>query len=53
MGEKQISRRIREQLKDCKNLPTLPAVAVELLACLRKSEVDLRELANIIRQEPA
>ena len=53
MGEHQTSKRIREQLKSCENLPTLPGVAVELLACLDKSEVDLRELANIIRRDPA
>lgn len=47
------SDRLRTQLSSCRDLPTLPGVAVELLACIRKSEVDLRELSDIICRDPA
>jgi len=45
--------RIREQLKECNTLPTLPGVAVELLNQFRNPEVNLQKTAAIIRRDPA
>jgi len=53
MAELSTANKIREQLSNCRNLPTIPGVAVELLACLKETEVDLRELSMIIRRDPA
>lgn len=44
---------IREQLKQCKTLPTLPGVAVELVNQFRSSEVNLEETSRIIQRDPA
>jgi diguanylate cyclase (GGDEF)-like protein len=44
---------IREQLKQCKTLPTLPGVAVELINQFRSSEVNLEETSKIIQRDPA
>jgi len=48
-----VSHHIREQLKECKTLPTLPGVAVELVAQFQDREVDLTEIAEIIQKDPA
>jgi HD-like signal output (HDOD) protein len=52
-GKSFVPNQIREQLKECKTLPTLPGVAVELLAQFQNREVDLQEIAGIIRKDPA
>ena len=44
---------IKEQLKKCKTLPTLPGVAVELISQFRKSEVNLEKTSQIIQRDPA
>ncbi len=53
MNSTVTSERLREQLKECKTLPTLPGVAVELLNQFRNPEVNLQKTAEIIRQDPA
>jgi diguanylate cyclase (GGDEF)-like protein len=47
------SARIKEQLKQCKTLPTLPGVAVELVNQFQQSEVNLEETSRIIQRDPA
>ena len=37
-----------EKVVDCKNLPTLPAVAVELLEKTRDPDVQLGEIAKLV-----
>jgi diguanylate cyclase (GGDEF)-like protein len=44
---------IKEQLKQCKTLPTLPGVAVELVNQFQQSEVNLEATSRIIQRDPA
>ena len=44
---------IREKILNCPTLPTLPAIAVQVLELAQKSEVDLNEIAKTITQDPA
>lgn len=44
---------IREKILNCTTLPTLPAVAVQVLELAQKDEVDLEEIATRIKQDPA
>jgi diguanylate cyclase (GGDEF)-like protein len=44
---------LKVQLKQCKNLPSLPGVAFELLKQFRGPEVNLGETADIIQKDPA
>jgi diguanylate cyclase (GGDEF)-like protein len=45
--------KIKERLKQCDKLPTLPAVAAELLNQFREPEVNLRKAAALIERDPA
>ena len=44
---------ILENLKACKSLPTLPGVAIQILALCQREEPDLPKLAQVIGQDPA
>ena len=44
---------LKERLKLCDKLPTLPAVAAELLNQFREPEVDLQKAASLIERDPA
>jgi diguanylate cyclase (GGDEF)-like protein len=44
---------IKEQLKQCKTLPTLPGVAVELVNQFQQTEVNLEKTSRIIQRDPA
>ena len=44
---------IQLQLKQCKDLPSLPGVAFELLQQFRELEVDLKKTGEIIQKDPA
>ncbi len=41
------------KIKTCTSLPTLPAIAVQVLELTQKEEVDLSEIAKTITQDPA
>jgi HD-like signal output (HDOD) protein len=41
------------RLQQCRDLPSLPGVAFELLRQFRESEVDLKETSEIIQKDPA
>jgi len=45
----QLVRRIAQ----CPNLPSLPAIAVQVLELTQKADVDLAELARLISKDPA
>lgn len=44
---------IREKILACSNLPTLPAIAVQVLELAQKDEVDLNQIAAKINHDPA
>ncbi len=43
---------LRERLEKCTTLPTLPAVAIRIVELCRRQDVDLRQLAKVIGQDP-
>jgi len=51
--EQSIRQKLKVRLRGCDNLPSLPAVAIRLVAMCRKDEVDLKELAQDISNDPA
>src|SRR5438034_964756 len=42
-----------KQLRGCPNLPSLPAIAMQVLELAQKSDVDIAEIARIISKDPA
>src|SRR5436309_7775577 len=41
------------RIKQCPNLPSLPAIAVQVLDLTQKADVDIAEIARIISKDPA
>src|SRR3954466_6805144 len=48
MNEKLINK-----IKQCPNLPSLPAIAMQVLDLAQKADVDIGEIARIISKDPA
>jgi HD-like signal output (HDOD) protein len=44
---------VEERVASCPALPTLPAVALEVLRLCQEDEVDLARIADAVRQDPA
>lgn len=44
---------IREQLERCPSLPSLPAVAVQILEMCQKDDLDLNQIAATVARDPA
>lgn len=44
---------IREQLERCPSLPSLPAVAVQILEMCQKDDLDLNQIAAAVARDPA
>jgi diguanylate cyclase (GGDEF)-like protein len=42
-----------ERIRECPNLPSLPAIAVQVLELAQQPEVDLSDVARIISKDPA
>lgn len=42
-----------EQIKSCPSLPSLPAIAVQVLDLAQKADVDITEIARLISKDPA
>ena len=42
-----------QRFRDCPNLPSLPAVAMQVLELARRNDVDMVEIAQIISKDPA
>jgi len=42
-----------EQIKSCPTLPSLPAIAVQVLDMAQKADVDITEIARLISKDPA
>ncbi|NPE09263.1 MAG: hypothetical protein GNW80_13340, partial [Asgard group archaeon] len=48
MLDPAVAEKLREQLQRCENLPSLSAVALEVLNLIRQDNASLRELAEVI-----
>src|SRR6204780_2773155 len=48
MNEQLISR-----IRQCSNLPSLPAIAIQVLELAQKADVDIAEIARVISKDPA
>ncbi len=48
-----VAPRVEGLLKGCSELPTLPAVAVQLLAECRKEDTDLGRICDLLARDPA
>jgi HD-like signal output (HDOD) protein len=48
-----IDPRIEDLLRDCDELPSLPAVAVQLVAECRKDDTDLAKICDLLARDPA
>lgn len=48
-----MDRAIFPQLEACKTLPTLPAVATEIVSLSRRDDIDIAELSRVVERDPA
>src|SRR3954470_24980919 len=48
MNEQLITR-----IRQCPNLPSLPAIAIQVLDLAQRAEVDITEIARVISKDPA
>src|SRR5437660_7142249 len=48
-----MNEQLINKIKQCPNLPTLPAIAVQVLDLTQKADVDIAEIARIISNDPA
>ena len=48
MNDQLVSR-----IRQCSNLPSLPAIAIQVLELAQKADVDITEIARIISKDPA
>jgi len=48
-----VPEKLKTQLKQCRDLPSLPGVAFQLIQQFRESTVDLKRTAEIIQKDPA
>jgi diguanylate cyclase (GGDEF)-like protein len=48
-----MNEHLLERIKSCPTLPSLPAIAMQVLDLAQKQEVDIAEIARIISKDPA
>jgi diguanylate cyclase (GGDEF)-like protein len=48
-----MNEQLLEKIRNCPNLPSLPAIAVQVLELAQKSDADITEIARIISKDPA
>jgi diguanylate cyclase (GGDEF)-like protein len=48
-----MNEQLLQRLRECPNLPSLPAIAIQVLELAKKSDVDIAEIARIISRDPA
>src|SRR5215211_2449179 len=48
-----MNEQLIERIRQCPNLPSLPAIAMQVLELAQKPEVDIAEIARIICKDPA
>ena len=53
MAETPVTTTLLERMKSIKNFPSLPTVALEILAISRKKDVSIAEMVAVIEKDPA
>src|SRR5256885_10715421 len=48
-----MDQQVVERIRQCPNLPSLPAIAMQVLDLAQKPDVDIAEIARIISKDPA
>lgn len=48
-----MKEKLRQRVLSCSSLPSLPGVAVQLIELCRDEDVDLRQVADLLRNDPA
>jgi two-component system, cell cycle response regulator len=48
-----MNEQIAQRIRQCNNLPSLPAIAVQVLELAQKEDADIGEIARIISKDPA
>src|SRR4051812_32949582 len=48
-----MNEQLLQRIKQCPNLPSLPAIAVQVLELAQQAGVDIAEIARIISKDPA
>src|SRR3954449_6325114 len=48
-----MNEQLVQKIRACPNLPSLPAIAVQVLELAQKADVDIAEIARIISKDPA
>jgi diguanylate cyclase (GGDEF)-like protein len=52
-GQSFVQSELRRRLETCRNLPTLPGIAVEVLKLCQQEDLDLSKIARAISLDPA
>ena len=52
-GVETMNEQLLNQIRKCESLPTLPAVAVQVLELVRDPEADIPKLARLVSKDPA
>src|SRR5436305_1616386 len=53
LRDRAMNENLLKQLTSCPNLPSLPAIAMQVLELTHKAEVDIAEIACVISKDPA
>jgi two-component system, cell cycle response regulator len=53
LNDSAMNDTLRQLIKNCTSLPTMPAVAVEVLELTQQAEADLKQIARVITRDPA
>src|SRR5271170_7546494 len=48
-----LNAQLVNRIRQCSNLPSLPAIAIQVLELAQKADVDIAEIARIISKDPA
>src|SRR5215475_8477778 len=48
-----MNEQLLQRIRQCPNLPSLPAIAMQVLDLAQKADVDIAEIAKIISKDPA
>lgn len=48
-----MNEQLLQRIRSCPNLPSIPAIAVQVLDLARREEVDMAEIAAVISKDPA
>src|SRR6188472_4019382 len=48
-----MNQQLVERIRQCQNLPSLPAIAVQVLELAQRADVGIAEIAQVISRDPA